>query len=262
MNIDEKFNSLPKEALPKHIAIIPNGNRTWAKKQGLKAADGHNAGVEILINFARMIRKWGIHTGTVWGTSTENLQRRKPAELANLFRLLKYVLGTTAEEAHQDGARLIHLGNKDLLPRDVAKLMSKWEEITKNNTKHIANIAFAYSGHDELFRAMKSAFDDIQAGKIEFEDLKKVTGMYQDKYPYQAFIEYLDTKGQPHPYPDLIIRTAGEHRLSGFMPWQSVYSEYYSTKLLLPEMSEEEFKKAIIAYAERDRSFGGEKTKQ
>lgn len=259
--ITKKFNAIPKEKLPNHIAIIPNGNRTWAKKNGLHITEGHNAGVEILIKFARIIRKWGIHTGTVWGSSTDNLSKRDPLEIANLIRLLVYVIQTCSQEAAEDGARLIHLGNKDLLPKEVAGMLASWEEKTKNNKKHVANIAFAYGGHDELFRAMEKAFDDISAGKTTFEQLREVVGLYNDKYPYYAFKKYLDTIDQPYPYPDLIIRTAGESRLSGFMPWQSVYSEFYSTPLLLPEMTEDEFKKAIIAYVQRDRSFGGEKTK-
>lgn len=261
MTIDEQFNSIPKEELPKHIAIIPNGNRTWAKLNGLSATEGHNTGVEVLIKFSRIIREWGIHTATVWGSSTENLVRRDPKEVANLFKLLNYVLETTAEEADETGVRLIHLGNKSKLPKELVKKIKHWEDKTKNNTKHVANIAFAYGGHDELFRGMRKAFKDLQEGNITFEDLEKVTGLYNNKYPYHRFKDYLDTKDQPYPYPDLIIRTAGEHRLSGFLPWQSVYSEYYSTNKLMPEMTEEEFKKAIIAYTDRDRSFGGDKTK-
>lgn len=261
MTIDEQFNSIPKEELPNHIAIIPNGNRTWAKINGLTAAEGHNLGVEVLIKLSRIIRKWGVHTATVWGSSTENLVRRDPKEIANLFKLLKYVLDTTGEEADEDGVRLIHLGNKEKLPKELVKKIKYWEERTKDNTNHVANIAFAYGGHDELFRGMRKAFNDIQDGKITFDDLMKETGTYSEKYPYHLFKDYLDTKDQPHPYPDLIVRTAGEHRLSGFMPWQSVYAEYYSSNLLMPEMTEEEFKKAIISYVNRDRSFGGNKTK-
>ena len=261
MSIDEQFNAIPKEELPRHIALIPNGNRTWAKLNGLSNVEGHNTGVEALINFSRIIRKWGIHTATVWGSSTENLERRDPKEVANLFRLLHYVLDTTGEEADRDGVRIIHIGNKKRLPKELVKKIEQWEKKTLANKNHVANIAFAYGGHDELFRGMKKAYEDIQSGKITFEDLMEVTGMYQNKYPYHRFKDYLDTKDQPYPYPDLIIRTAGENRLSGFMPWQGVYSEYYSTTKLMPEMTEEEFMKAIIAYTNRDRSFGGDKTK-
>ena len=260
MNTQEKFNSISKDQLPKHIAIIPNGNRTWAKRQGLPITEGHNAGVEVLIKFARIMRKWGIHTATVWGSSTDNIIKRDPREIKNLFRLLGYVLQTCAQEAHEDCARLVHLGNKDLLPKEILKLIKVWEEKTKTNDKHVINVAFAYGGHDEILRAMKSAFADIQNGKITFEDLYKEEGLYHEKYPYFAFKKYLDTKDQPYPFPDLIIRTAGEKRLSGFMPWQSVYSEYYFSDLLLPDMIEEEFMKAIISYVDRDRSFGGAKS--
>lgn len=259
MTVAEQFNSIPKDKLPKHVAVIPNGNRTWAKKNNLPITQGHNAGVEVLIKFARIMRKWGIHTATVWGSSTENLVKRDPKEIANLMRLLKYVLETTAEEASEDGARLMLLGNRDLLPKELVKLVERWEEKTKDNTKYVANVAFAYGGHDEILRGIKRVIDDINDGKIKYEDLYNTEGLYQNKYPYYAFKNYLDTKDQPYPFPDLIIRTAGEKRLSGFMPWQSVYSEYYVSDLLLPEMTEEEFMKAMIEYAGRDRSFGGQK---
>ncbi|MFC1755844.1 polyprenyl diphosphate synthase [Patescibacteria group bacterium] len=261
MTIEEQFNAIPKEDLPKHVAIIPNGNRTWARLNGKTAMEGHNTGVEVLIKFARVIREWGIHTATVWGSSTENLVRRDPKEIANLFKLLNYVLETMGEEAHEDGVRLIHVGNKSKLPGELVKKIEEWEEKTKDNKNFVANIAFAYGGHDELFRGMRKAFKDIEDGKIKYDDLLEVTGLYQNKYPYHRFKDYLDTLDQPYPYPDLIIRTAGEHRLSGFMPWQAAYSEYYSTEKLMPEMTEEEFQKAIISYVNRDRSFGGDKEK-
>jgi undecaprenyl diphosphate synthase len=260
MTVREAFKSIPQEKFPNHIAIIPNGNRTWARQKGLPITEGHNAGVEVLIKFARIIRKWGIHTGTVWASSTDNLTKRDPKEIANLLRLLKYVLETTAEEAHEDGAKLIHLGDKNLLPKEIVKSIVAWEEKTKNNEKHVANVAFAYGGHDEILRAMEKAFNDIQDGKIVFGDLRKEEGMYCGKYPYFAFKKYLDTADQPYPYPDLIIRTAGEKRLSGFLTWQSVYSEYHFCEKLLPDMQEEDFMEAIISYAKIDRSFGGEKT--
>lgn len=260
MTIAEEFDLIPKEKFPKHIAIIPNGNRTWARQKGLSPQEGHNVGVEVLIKFSRIIRSWGIHTGTVWGSSTENFSKRDPMEIANLLRLLKYVLETVATEAHEDGARLIHLGNKQMLPAEIVKLIQYWEDKTRNNTKFVANVAFAYGGHDEILRAMQKAFADISANKIKFEDLTKVAGDINGKYPYTAFTNYLDTGDQPNPFPDLIIRTAGEKRLSGFMPWQSIYSEYYYTEELLPDMTEEAFKKAIIAYAKTDRPFGGAKS--
>lgn len=262
MNINEQFSALPKEDLPKHIAIIPNGNRTWARKKGLPNTEGHNVGVEVLLDFTRNCRKWGIHTATVWGSSTENLKKRDPTEVANLIRLLKYVMETTLSEAREFGARIIHLGNKSLLPKEIVKQIIKIEEETRSYKNYVANIAFAYGGHDEIFRALQAVFQDINDGKITFEELMQEDGLYQNKYPYHFFKRYLDTKDQPYPYPDLIIRTAGEYRLSGFMPWQSVYSEFYSTPVLLPEFTDQDLKKAIISYATRDRSFGGQKTKQ
>ena len=260
MSIQEQFELVPQEAYPNHIALLPNGNRTWARTHGLSEQEGHKIGVEVLIKFARSLRKLGIHTATVWGMSTENIRTRNPAEIANVVKLLHYVLDTTAQEAHEDGARLIHIGNKDMLPKEVVEKIVYWEEKTSNNTKHVANVAFGYGGHDELLRAFKKAMVDIKAGKITFEDLYKEDGKYHGKYPYMAFKNYLDTKDQPYPFPDLIIRNNNELRLSGFMPWQSVYSEFYPCPKLLPEMTEDDFKLAIIEYAKRNRKFGGDAT--
>lgn len=243
--------------LPNHICIIPNGNRTWARKNGLSDAEGHRIGVEMLVKLTKHMREREIHTASVWGSSTENFNTRSPKEMRNLIRLLKYVIETWAPEAHTEGARLIHIGRRDRLPKRLASDIAAWEEKTKNNTKHVINLAFDYGGHDELFRAMKKAFEDIQSGKISFDDLRKETGTYQNKYPYHYFKKYLDTRDQPYPYPDLIIRAAGEERLSGWMPWQSVYAEFVSVDKLFPEFEIGTIDDAIVEYQRRNRKFGG-----
>ena len=258
MSIQEQFEKIPKDQLPKHIALIPNGNRTWAKQKGMTPEEGHNIGVEKLIEFARAMRNWGIHTASVWGSSTDNYKSRPKGEMANLNRLLEYVLDTTAQEALDDGARLIHIGDKDILPNKAVKKIKEWEDKTKDNIKHVINIAFAYGGQDEILRAFKKVYRDLKDGKIKLEDLFKIVGKYHGKYPYFAFKDYLDTADQPHPFPDLIIRTAGEQRLSGFLTWQSVYSEFHYNDKLLPDMTLDDFRLAIIDYTKRNRKFGGD----
>ncbi|HXK52991.1 di-trans,poly-cis-decaprenylcistransferase [Candidatus Nomurabacteria bacterium] len=252
-----QYRDIPVEKMPNHIAILPNGNRTWARQRGLSPMEGHNKGVEVIASLARELRVIGVHTASVWGLSTENFANRDKNEVENLIRLLSYSLDKWGNEAHKDGARLIHLGRRDRLPKKVIDLIDKWQEKTLNNTKHTLNIAFDYGGHDELLRAMKKAFDDVTEGKISFSDLEKTDGMYHDKYPYRFFKRYLDTGDQPYPYPDLIIRGAGELRLSGWMPWQSVYSELYTENVLLPDFDEELIYRALKAYSTRDRKYGG-----
>lgn len=247
---------IPREKLPNHVAIIPNGNRTWALQRGLPASEGHNKGVEVLAEMARVLRDLGVHTASVWGMSPENVKSRPKKEILNLVRLLGTVFEKWASEANDAGARIIHLGRKDRLPAKVLEKIAFWEDKTRANLKHTLNIAFDYGGHDELFRAMKKAFADVQSGKISFEDLMKEDGLYNGKYPYHYFKNYLDTADQPYPYPDLIIRTAGEVRLSGWMPWQSVYSELYADPTLTPDYTVDNLMTALKYYTSAERKFG------
>lgn len=257
-DIDEKFNSLIPTDFPNHLAIIPNGHRTWAIKHGKKPTEAHEVGMNRLVEFSKFLRGVGIHTLSVWAMSTENYKKRSETEVNGLMKLLVFALNKWAQELYDEGARIIHLGRKDRLPKELSKLLSSWEEKSKVNTSYCANIAFDYGGHDELLRAMKKAFEDIEEGKIKFDDLCSEVGSHHGKYPYYGFKDYLDTKDQPYPYPDLVVRTSGELRLSGFLPWQSVYSEMYTTPKLMPEMALEDLKLALIDYAGRKRTFGGD----
>ena len=255
--IEVKFSLLKSEDLPNHIAIIPNGHRTWARKHGKTATEAHTVGMEILIDLSRFLRELGIHTVSVWAMSTENFKKRSEAEVKGLMGLLKLALNKWALEFYDEGARIVHLGRKDHMPKELSELLSNWEEKSHSNNKFCANIAFDYGGHDELLRAMRKAFEEIQKGKIVFEDLLKEVGLYHGKYPYLKFKDYLDTRDQLYPYPDLIVRTSGELRLSGFMPWQSVYSEICSVPELMPEFTRATLKRALVDYASRKRTFGG-----
>lgn len=257
-SIDAAFSALSPEQYPQHIAIIPNGHRTWAKKHGKSSTDAHRIGMELLIEFSRFLREIGVHTVTVWAMSTENYKKRAKEEVEGLMDLLVYALNHWAGEFYEEGARIVHLGRKDHLPEQLRTMLSQWEEKSKENTKHCANIAFDYGGHDEILRAIERVVADVQSGALaSVQDLWKEDGSYHDKYPYYAFKNYLDTADQPYPFPDLIIRSSGELRLSGFMPWQSVYSEFYSTPLLMPEFTLSTLKAAIVDYAHRKRTFGG-----
>lgn len=235
-------NTLPKGTkVPDHIALILDGNRRWARARGLPTLRGHKAGFEAGRAVAQAARDFGVHTFTVWGFSTENWNRSQK-ELNYLMKLFTKFIKEVGKEAPKEYIRFVHLGRKDRLPNKLIKLISDVEHVTKHYTKHVLNVALDYGGRDEILRAVKKIVEDkIPVNKIN-ENL---------------FSSYLDTSNQPYPYPDLFIRTSGEQRTSGLLPWQMVYSEYYWEHDHLPDMSAEKLKEAIIDYSCRRRRFGG-----
>ncbi len=245
-----------KNKLPKHVAIIPDGNRRWARSHNLPTLEGHRKGFEAVNEVIRFSQEIGIHTMTFWAFSTENWSRIKE-EVGYLMRLYAEYLDKNLRESLEKGTRIIHLGRKDRLPKFLLKKLTHAEEISTQNTNHVLNIALDYGGHDEILRATKKITKDILDGNLKEEDLSKEIGLYNDKYPYYLFKNYLDTKDQPHPYPDLVIRTSGEQRLSGFLSWQMAYSEIYFAKVHMPDFRTEEFKRALAEFTNRDRRFGG-----
>lgn len=248
---------LPKNTvIPHHIAIIPDGNRRWAKERGLAPFQGHEKGADTLRVMLRAARSLGIHTLTVWVFSTENWTR-SDREVTPLMKLFEYFIDKHVKELIKEGVRFICLGRKDRLNKSLLKKLMETEEKTKNLTKHVLNIAVDYGGHDEIIRATKRIIKDVQKGLLNPDDLTKEVGKYEGKYPMLAYTNYLDTKDQPYPFPDLLIRTSGEQRTSGLMPWQAVYAELYFEKCLFPDFTPEKLKKAIIEFSKRNRRFGG-----
>ncbi len=237
--------TLPKgTAIPNHIAIILDGNRRWARAKGLSTLQGHKAGFEAGLAVARASREWGVHTFTVWGFSTENWDR-SPDEINYLQILFKKMVDVIKKEAKKDNIRFIHLGRKDRLPKDLIKYIAEVEEETKNNKSHVFNVALDYGGHDEIVRATQKIVE---------------AGIPSSKINEKLFTSYLDTKDQPYPYVDLFIRTSGEQRTSGFLPWQLNYAEYYWELLHLPDMNAEKLRDIILDYSRRRRRFGGNDT--
>lgn len=242
--------------LPKHVAIIPDGNRRWAKEKGLPTFAGHKRGFENAVKLARHIRKLGIHTLTLWGFSTENWNRAAQ-EKNYLFKIFLDLTDTYLQEAKKDKVRIIHLGRKDRLPTPLVDKIKLAETETRSNDKYFLNLAMDYGGQDEVLRAIKKFVRDVGEKKVRLEDLDKPIGQYQQKYPYYLFKNYLDTADQPHPYPDLVIRTSGEQRLSGYLLWQSVYSELYFAKVHFPDFTPSRFDEVLSDYTNRQRRFGG-----
>ncbi|MFZ5932947.1 MAG: polyprenyl diphosphate synthase [Patescibacteria group bacterium] len=227
--------------VPDHIALVPDGDRRWARSKGLSSLEGHKAGYLTLKKVAKASRDLGVHTLTLWGFSTENWER-SAQETENIMNLARRMVDNFMKEAMKEGVRFVHLGRKDRLPTDLVEMIRKAEEKSKNNTKHVLNIALDYGGKDEILRAVKNIIRD---------------GVDPDKIDEKLFSSYLDTRDQPYPYVDLFIRTSGEQRTSGLMPWQMEYAEYYFEPDHLPDFTPGKLKEAILDYSRRRRRFGG-----
>jgi len=229
---------LPEDVVvPHHVAIIPDGNRRWARERGLPTLEGHRRGFTITPKLVRAARQLGIHTLTIWAFSTENWNRSEK-EVKYLMKMYEWFIDKHLREAEKEGARVYHLGRKDRIPTGLAKKLAEAEERTRQNEKYVLNIALDYGGHDEILRAI---------GRMNGE--KKLT---EDK-----FADYLDTAGQPYPDPDLVIRTSGEQRTSGLFSWQAAYAEFYFEPGHFPDFSPKKLREAIIDYGQRGRRFGG-----
>ena len=238
-----KLISLPKgTVIPNHIAMILDGNRRWARARGLKPWEGHYHGYLAVEKLSKAVRELGVHTFTVWAWSTENWERPQK-EIDAIMDLLRKALKTKEKEFHQEKVALVHLGRKDRLPKDIREQLIKIEAETKKYSKnHIYNLAVDYGGRDEIVRATQRA---IESG-IKPKDLNN-----------DNFEKFLDTYGEPYPNPDLFIRTSGEQRTSGLLPWQLVYAEYYFVDTHLPDFSPEKLREAILDFSRRRRRFGG-----
>ncbi len=234
--------TLPKDTtVPNHIAMILDGNRRWARSKGLLTLLGHKAGFEAGMKIAEAARSWGVHTFTVWGFSTENWDR-SPKEISYLMKLYKGMAREIEKRADKEQIRFVHLGRKDDLPVSLVKVFTDLEEKTRKYKKHVFNAAINYGGHDEILRATRKIIND----GVKAEDLDK-----------DLFASYLDTGDQPYPYVDLFIRTSGEQRTSGFLPWQLNYAEYNWELGHLPDMTPEKLRDIVIDYSRRRRRFGG-----
>ncbi|RJR28486.1 di-trans,poly-cis-decaprenylcistransferase [Candidatus Microgenomates bacterium] len=233
---------LPKGTkIPNHIAIIPDGNRRWARSHGLHTLEGHRRGFERGVELGRAARRWGVHTVTLWGFSTENWDR-SPAEIRYLMKLYSKLIDDYLKDAQKEGVRIIHLGRKDRLPGFLVKKIISAEEATKNNKNYIANIAIDYGGHDDIIRAVRNMID----GGAKSKDITK-----------ESIEAHLDTQDQPYPYVDLLIRTSGEQRTSGLLLWQMEYAEMYWEQDHFPDFAPEKMREAIMDYSRRRRRFGG-----
>ena len=229
--------------LPKHIAIIMDGNRRWAKERGLTTKDGHKAGSKNLERIAKFCNNIGIKYLTVYAFSTENWKRTKE-EVSTLMFILRANLDSMLRKMDLENIKLRVIGERENIPADIQNKINKLVEKTKNNTGLVLNIAFNYGGRNEIVHASKVIAEKVKSGEIEIEDI--TTELISDN---------LYTAGQADP--DLLIRTSKELRTSGFLPWQITYSEFYFSDKYWPEFLEEDLVEAIKAYQKRNRRFGG-----
>ncbi|MCK5128786.1 MAG: isoprenyl transferase [Clostridiales bacterium] len=228
--------------LPKHVAIIMDGNGRWAKKRKMPRSFGHRVGVEVLRSVITMSSNIGIKVLTLYAFSTENWARPED-EVGVLMNLLVEFLTKEIKELHENNINIRFMGDVEKFPKKCRDAIKDAIELTKDNTGLVVNIALNYGGRTELLRAFHNMMDDIQNGELQKADVTEDT-----------ISEYLYTKGLPDP--DIIIRTSGEMRLSNFMLYQGSYAELYIPETLWPDFKEKEYEKALLEYASRKRRFG------
>lgn len=238
--MDEK--KINFEALPKHIAIIMDGNRRWAKSKGLDSKLGHKEGAKALENIVLYANKIGIKYLTVYAFSTENWKRTEE-EVKAIMIILQNYLDRFSKKADADNIKINILGDIEVLNDGLKKQIKNVIEKTKNNTGLVLNIAFNYGGRAEIIRATKEIAQKIQEHELSVEEINE-----------EEFEKHLYTAGQPNP--DLLIRTSGELRTSNFLPWQLVYAEFYFPEKFWPDFGEEDLLDAIYEYQKRNRRFG------
>jgi undecaprenyl diphosphate synthase len=231
--------SIPADRIPRHVAIIMDGNGRWAIQRGLPRLAGHRAGTENLRRVIRTTVEFGIKYLTIYAFSTENWGR-PPEEVQGLMRILEDVIDKELNELHKEGVQLRHIGRLDGLAMRLQEKVLDAMDLTKNNDRLIMNIAFNYGGRDEIVQAIQRIIKD---------------GVPADQVTDGLVGQYLYTAGVPDP--DLIIRTSGELRVSNFLIWQAAYSEWYITPTFWPDFDKGEYRRALEAFANRDRRYGG-----
>lgn len=234
-----KFN---EENMPQHIAIIMDGNRRWARAKGRPAAFGHKEGAKTLEKIVRYANKIGLKYITVYAFSTENWKRAEE-EVNALMVLLQSYLDDYSKRADSENIKVKILGDITALSPKMQKSIKECMERTKENTGVTFNIALNYGGRDEIVKAVKAIAEKVKNDEIKLENINE-----------ELITNNLYTKGQPDP--DLVIRTSGEIRLSNFLPWQVVYSEFIFIDKNWPDFNEEDLDNAIIEYQRRHRKFG------
>lgn len=233
--------------IPRHVAIILDGNGRWAKKRGMPRTMGHKEGCKTVEKTVEIAARMGIEYLTVYGFSTENW-KRSVEEVGALMQLFRYYMVRLLKIAKENNVRVRMIGDRRRFDQDIIDGINRLEEETKENTGLTFVIAVNYGGRDEIVRAVGKLLKDRE------EKQTAEGGPGEIKITEEMFASYLDTAGMPDP--DLLIRTSGEIRLSNYLLWQLAYTEIYVTDCLWPDFNQEELEKAIVQYNSRERRFG------
>jgi undecaprenyl diphosphate synthase len=240
--LDRLPKDLDSSRLPKHVAVIMDGNGRWAKTRGLPRIVGHRRGVDVLKDLLRCCQDWGVPALTAYAFSTENWGR--PLEEVNfLMTLFERVLRRELDEMMREDVRIRFVGNLSALPPSLIAEIERSVSLTAENKGISFTVATNYGGREEILQACRAIASQVQAGKIQVEEI--------DETLFSGHL-YTSHVGDP----DLLIRTSGEMRISNFLLWQLAYAEFYITETLWPEFSRTEFYQALQAYQKRDRRFG------
>ncbi len=242
---NDKAGQVDFDRLPRHVAIIMDGNGRWAKKRGLPRTAGHKVGAETFRKIARHCKKLGIEYLTVYAFSTENWKRPSD-EVETIMGLLKAYMLEAIDSMEEEKIKLKFFGDTSALSPELQELVEKTNEMSAHIDGVQANICLNYGGRDEILKAARTFAKECAEGKAD-----------PDSLTAESFGSYLYSAGVPDP--ELIIRPSGELRLSNFLLWQCAYAEFYYCDTLWPDFSEEDLEKAIVDYQRRDRRFGGVK---
>jgi short-chain Z-isoprenyl diphosphate synthase len=235
--------SLPPSVVPRHVGVILDGNRRWARAYGAGAAEGHRAGADKILEFLGWCEDAGVERVTLWLLSTDNLSRPRQ-ELTDLFEIIEDVVGRLAAARRW---RVHPVGALDLLPARTARRLKEHEDATRHVEGLHVNVAIGYGGRREIADAVRSLLHEQAQQGRSIEELAEILDV-------EHIAEHLYTRGQPDP--DLVIRTSGEQRLSGFLLWQSAHSEFYFCEALWPDFRKVDFLRALRSYSQRHRRFG------
>ncbi|KAL6639213.1 hypothetical protein ACP70R_022943 [Stipagrostis hirtigluma subsp. patula] len=241
-------SGLRAESLPRHVAVVMDGNSRWARALGLAAAEGHEEGRRALERTVRLSRAWGVRALTAFAFSHENLARPK-AEVDYLMELFEGFIRDNADEYARDGIRLHVIGDASRQPSSLQSVTRETEEATRHNSQLVVMLAICYSGRWDIARACRELAEEAQGGLLRPEDIDE--DLLDGKLLTSLAGEFSS--------PDLLVRTSGEIRLSNFLLWQSAYSELFFTETLWPDFGEEEYRRALASYKSRDRRFGRRK---
>ena len=239
-SIDDSLAS--KGQVPKHVAIIMDGNNRWAKKRFMPGVAGHKAGVDAVRAVVETSANEGVEVLTLFAFSSENW-RRPEKEVSALMQLFVAALEREVKKLHRNNIRLVVMGDLSGFTPKIQQLVQDAHQLTRDNSAMTLVIAANYGGQWDIVQAAKRVAEEVQAGRLSVGDINE-----------QTFHQY--TWLSEFPAPDLMIRTGGEERISNFMLWQTAYSEFYFSDALWPDFKEQEYKKALTAFADRTRRFG------